>query len=72
MTNPPTILVVDDEVRSLESIKRILGDDFNVLTASSASDATKLVEAEHVQVILCDQRMPDKSGIAFLKEVRER
>jgi two-component system response regulator HupR/HoxA len=30
------------------------------------------MERESVQVILCDQRMPETSGVAFLKEVRER
>ncbi len=72
MTSPPTILILDDEVRSLESLQRILGDDFNVLTASTTGDATRLLEGEHVQVILCDQRMPEQSGIEFLKGVRER
>lgn len=72
MTSPPTILILDDEVRSLESLQRILGDDFNVLTASTTGEATRLLEGEHVQVILCDQRMPEQSGIEFLKGVRER
>ena len=72
MTYLPTILIVDDEIRSLESLARILGDGFNVLTASTTAAATHLLESEHVQVILCDQRMPEKSGVEFLKGVRER
>lgn len=72
MTQLPTILVVDDEVRSLESLARILGDDFEVHTASTISEASRILEKEWIQAILCDQRMPDQSGVEFLKTVRAR
>ncbi|MBY0432010.1 MAG: sigma-54 dependent transcriptional regulator, partial [Rhodospirillales bacterium] len=72
MVNLPIILVVDDEVRSLEALRRVLGEDFHVLTATHAGEAEALLEAEMVHVILCDQRMPGQHGIAFLKTVRDR
>ncbi|MCB1518954.1 MAG: sigma-54-dependent Fis family transcriptional regulator [Hyphomicrobiaceae bacterium] len=72
MTELPTILVVDDEVRSLESLARILGSDFEVHTASTVAEASRILEKEWIQVILCDQRMPDQSGVEFLKTVRVR
>jgi two-component system response regulator HupR/HoxA len=72
MTGLPTILVVDDEQRSLESLERILEDCFDVKTATSAEEAEATLEREWVQVILCDQRMPHVSGVEFLKSVRER
>ncbi len=68
----PTILIVDDEVRSLESLQRILIDDFEVMTASNARDAEMILAKEWVQVILCDQRMPDITGVEFLGQVKER
>ncbi|MDR2853168.1 MAG: sigma-54 dependent transcriptional regulator [Burkholderiaceae bacterium] len=68
----PTVLVVDDELRSLEAIRRTLDEDFSVLTASSADQARGLLESNPVDVILCDQRMPGVPGVTFLKEVRER
>jgi len=71
MTNP-TILIVDDEIRSLESLRRILEDDFDILTASSTKEAEQLLADHWVQVILCDQRMPERSGVEFLREVKER
>jgi two-component system response regulator HupR/HoxA len=67
----PLVLVVDDETRSLDSIRRNLEEDFRILTASSADDARGLLERHEVSVILCDQRMPGTSGVKFLKEVRE-
>ncbi|MCP4635771.1 MAG: sigma-54-dependent Fis family transcriptional regulator [Methyloversatilis sp.] len=68
----PTVLVVDDEVRSQDAMRRTLEEDFIVLTASGADDARTQLERHEVNVILCDQRMPGLTGVVFLKEVRER
>jgi two-component system response regulator HupR/HoxA len=68
----PTVLVVDDEVRSQDAMRRTLEEDFTVLTASGADDARQQLERHEVNVILCDQRMPGLTGVQFLKEVRER
>ncbi len=70
--NLPVVLVIDDEVRSQEVLRRTLEEEFTVLTASSALEGRGIMEREFVQVILCDQRMPDMTGVEFLKEVRER
>jgi two-component system response regulator HupR/HoxA len=72
MTHRPIVLVVDDEVRSLEALRRVLEDEFVVLTASDAAAAIDHMEHELVQAILCDQRMPDMTGVEFLTAVRER
>jgi two-component system response regulator HupR/HoxA len=72
MTEIPIVLVVDDEVRSQEALRRVLSDDFEVLTASSATEAEVLLDAEMVHVILCDQKMPGCSGVDFLKTARQR
>ena len=68
----PAVLVVDDEVRSQDAIRRTLDEDFEVFCASSADEARDLMERLGVTVILCDQRMPGTSGVQFLKEVRQR
>ena len=68
----PTVLLVDDEVRSLDAMRRTLDEDFTVFTASSADEARGLLQRQPVKVILCDQRMPGMTGVNFLKEVRER
>ncbi len=68
----PTVLVVDDEPRSLETLRRTLEDEFEVLAADSAESAWRLLEEEWVQVVLCDQRMPGERGVDFLGRVRER
>ncbi|WP_036228434.1 sigma-54-dependent transcriptional regulator [Marinobacterium jannaschii] len=68
----PTILCVDDEVRSLETLDRTLDEDFDVLTASSAEEALQQLADHQVQAIVCDQRMPGRTGVELLTEVRQR
>lgn len=72
MTSLPAVLVIDDEIRSQEALRRTLEEEFSVLTVSSAQQGRGVMEREFVQVVLCDQRMPGTTGVAFLKEVRER
>jgi two-component system response regulator HupR/HoxA len=66
----PVVLVVDDEVRSQEALRRTLEEDFTVLTAGSADEAAGAMQREFVHILLCDQRMPGTSGVEFLKQVR--
>ncbi len=71
MSSLPTLLIVDDEVRSLETLRRILEDDFDVKTAATVSAAGQILHSEWVRIILCDQRMPEITGVEFLKQVRD-
>lgn len=71
MTNTPSILVLDDEQRSLESIQRILEDDFDIHIASTIEQADAILQSEWIQILLCDQRMPEMSGVEFTEKVRD-
>ncbi len=71
METSPSILVVDDEQRSLESIQRILGSRFDVHVANNISDALAVLQHEWIQVLLCDQRMPDMTGVEFCQKIRD-
>ena len=72
----PAILVVDDEQRSQEALRRTLEEDFEVFCAGGAEEALAILNAEQanagIRVVLTDQRMPGTTGVQFLKEVRER
>lgn len=69
-TPRPAVLLVDDEIRSVESMARILSEEFDVHMAYSAATALALLEHEPVQAILADQRMPEMTGVEFLTRVR--
>ncbi len=67
----PCVLLLDDESRSLETMRRTLEEEFGIHCAGSVDQAREILARQAIDVILCDQRMPDMSGVAFLKEVRE-
>ena len=67
-----TVLLVDDEPHSLSAMKMALEDEFDIHSAADAEAALAVLDREWVQVILCDQRMPGRTGVEFLTEVRER
>ncbi|MDP2810934.1 MAG: sigma-54 dependent transcriptional regulator [Rhodocyclaceae bacterium] len=69
---PLTVLVVDDEQRSLETLRRTLEEDFTVLTAPSAEEGELIMGREFVHIVLSDQRMPGTQGVEFLQRVRAR
>ncbi len=74
MTNNslPSVLVVDDEPRALETIGRILGEEFDVHVAHNTEEAESILQNEWIQVLLCDHRMPDMTGVEFCTMVREK
>ena len=71
-TGAPTVLIVDDEPRSIEAIGRILGDAYDIRAAASATAALAILETETIQVIISDQRMPDMTGVELLAIARSR
>ncbi|QGM47891.1 sigma-54-dependent transcriptional regulator [Methylocystis heyeri] len=70
MSVSATVLVIDDELRSRETLQRVLCDEFDVICVASAKEAEGVLQGELVQVILCDHRMAGESGVDFLKRAR--
>ncbi len=68
----PSVLLVDDEPRSLDAMEMALEDDFHVFTAQSADEAIEILNDEWIQVVLCDQRMPGMTGVELLTLMRDR
>ena len=65
-----TLLVVDDEVDVLESLRHQFHRGYRVLTSVSGKEAIEILERDDVELILTDQRMPGMSGDQFLREAR--
>ena len=67
-----TLLIIDDDVFMLDVLSNLFWrDGYHILTARSAAEGFELLALNEVQVILCDQRMPQMSGTEFLARVRE-
>jgi len=71
MSDLPIILIIADDLSSLETLAHILSEEFEIKTASTLTAARDLLQREWVQVVLCDQAMSEMSGLEFLREVRE-
>jgi signal transduction histidine kinase/ActR/RegA family two-component response regulator len=67
-----SILIVDDDIDSLEMVTEILRQSgADVLTATSAGEAYELVQRERPDVLVADLGMPEEDGYALLRKVRE-
>jgi len=66
----PTILVIDDELGPRESLRFLLKDDYHVLCADSVDKGVSLLRTHHPDTIIMDIRMPGRSGIDGLREIR--
>jgi len=64
------VLLVDDEVRLLESCAILLGDHFRVITAPDAMEALERLGSEHIDCIVLDIVMPLMDGLEFLQVIR--
>jgi len=68
---PPTVLIVDDEARVLDSLEALLAMDYRVLRAERPEAALDVIVREPVALVISDQRMPGMSGTDFLAHCRE-
>ena len=69
----PKILVVDDEenIRLLYEIE-LKEEGYDVMTATTAEEALKLLETYNPDLITLDIRLPGMNGIEFLRKVKEK
>lgn len=71
-TEERTLLLVDDEVNIAASLKRLLrSEGYHILTATSGMEGLELLATNHVGVIISDQRMPEMTGVEFLRRVKQ-
>ncbi|WP_239111564.1 LytR/AlgR family response regulator transcription factor [Phycicoccus sonneratiae] len=66
------VLVVDDELPALSELGYLLGRDprvAEVLTASSGTDALRLLDARDVDVVFSDISMPGLDGMALARVI---
>lgn len=72
MADKVQILFVDDEPRILRGLRRQLelkGDSWNLLFASSGSEALDILAKEPCDVLITDTHMPGLNGTALLQAV---
>jgi len=68
---PPTVLVVEDDLVVRETCAMLLEDHgFSVVTAVDGADGLRKFRQVKPAVVLTDIIMPEKEGIAFIRELR--
>ena len=69
------LLVVDDEPRVLDAVRRCLRPfrgEWEVALATSAKEALAALGSRPIDFLVTDMRMPEVGGIELLEQVRER
>src|SRR6185369_3349926 len=66
-----TVLLVDDEENMISSLKRLLRrEGYRILSAGGGSEGLEILANNRVDVIVSDQRMPQMTGVEFLRRVK--
>ena len=67
----PKILVVDDDPRLRDLLRRYLGENgFNVFVAENGQAMNRLWMRERFDALILDLMMPGEDGLAILKRIR--
>jgi len=66
-----SVLIVDDEVGTRESVKMILKNDYEVFLAKDAEEAFLQIKEHSPDVVLLDIILPDIDGLKVLEKVKE-
>lgn len=66
-----SVLIVDDEAIVRESIRDWLTDaGFQVATAESGEEALEMIKEQDFGIVIVDVRLPGKTGITVLREIK--
>ncbi|NQT91217.1 MAG: hybrid sensor histidine kinase/response regulator [Lentisphaerae bacterium] len=70
-SNTFKIMVIDDEVGPRESLRILFKEEFVVECCKSVEEGIEKIEEFRPHVLIMDIRMPGKSGIEGLREIRQ-
>lgn len=68
-----TILLIDDEEKLRSLMARILSlEGFNIIQAENIKTAWKKIALQEIDVVVCDVKLPDGSGLNFSRALKEK
>ena len=68
----PRIIVIDDEKNICRTVSMVLmGEDYDVETASSAEDGLAQIQADAFDVAILDVQLGGMSGIELLEKLHK-
>lgn len=63
-----TLLIVDDEPKVVEVLIKTFEDDYEIVPCTSSLAALDIINKKSIGVILTDERMPQPTGLNFLRQ----
>lgn len=67
------VLIIDDEEKLRNLLSKIISlEGFEVLQASDAKTGLKKLEIADIDVVICDVKLPDASGVDLVKTIKEK
>lgn len=76
MSSVHKILLVDDDILSVETLKmlleNILSKEFVIKSTYSGNNALDEIINESFDVIFLDNKLPDRDGLSILEEIKSR
>jgi DNA-binding NtrC family response regulator len=72
MPPKPKILIVDDEERFRNTMRKLLSiEDYDASVAGSGSEALDALRENSYDLVILDVRMPEVSGVQVLSEIKK-
>lgn len=67
------VLFLDDEESILDGVQRLFNkESYRISVTTNFEVANEILSKEKIKVVVSDQRMPQISGVKFLREVKEK
>jgi len=66
----PRVLFIDDERRVLNSMRIMFRKEYETFFAENGPDALGIIKSQDIDVIVCDHRMPQMTGVEVLARAR--
>ena len=71
MNTRDSILIVDDEKESRESLKAILNDHYQVFTTERNQPALDIIEKNNINIVLLSFDASDGEGVKFVEKAKD-
>ena len=65
------VLIIDDEPKIAWIFSKVLGDEYQVLSAKTGREGLAMIQKERPDLVFLDVRLPDTPGVELLQEVRK-
>lgn len=67
------VLIIDDEEKLRNLLSKIIGfEGFEVFQASNIKSGLQRLQADNIDVVICDVKLPDGSGVETAKLIKEK